>query len=452
MTGAEALRARMTPVPEGKWLVGFSGGADSLALLYLLLPQAREGRIRLEAVHVDHGIRGREAEEDACFCREICGREGIPFHLYRLQPEGRLDEGTARTGRYAAFRRCAAETGAEGVILAHQMEDQAETFMMRLMRGAGPEGLACMEADTRQGGLRILRPLLGISGKDLRRMLREMDLSWREDRTNRDPAYLRNAVRLQLMPEMERLSPGCGERLARTAALLGEENRAMNREADAWLRERSGEDWLDAEALKSRPPALQRRILRRWWNTWGPERKERGLDAAQTEALRELLDRDGGSVNLPGGLKGVRGRRFLHLTGKPAIRRDPVPVEEERTEFGPWALEKRPAEGNPGDGKQSQEVPEGFTEGCVIRTRRPGDRIRPFGMNHHRKLQDYLTDRGVEAPWRDRIPLLCRGDEVLLVAGVGAGNVPRLKDTEKRVRLRWDGEMPWAREATGRKG
>ena len=92
-----------------------------------------------------------------------------------------------------------------------------------------------------------------------------------------------------------------------------------------------------------------------------------------------------------------------------------------------------------------QEVPAGFAKDCIIRSRRPGDRIQPFGMRGSRKLQDYLTDRGIDEPWRDRIPLLCRGNEVLLAAGVGAGNIPEWKKNEAHDRLRWLGDMPWNR-------
>ena len=114
------------------------------------------------------------------------------------------------------------------------------------------------------------------------------------------------------------------------------------------------------------------------------------------------------------------------------------------TVFGRFALHIDRSEGNSGDGKLEQEVPESFTHGCVIRTRRPGDRITPFGMKGSRKLQDYLTDRGIDEPWRDEIPLLCRGNEVLLAAGVGAGDIPRWRQDPGNVRLKWRGDMPWS--------
>ena len=117
----------------------------------------------------------------------------------------------------------------------------------------------------------------------------------------------------------------------------------------------------------------------------------------------------------------------------------------EKTDFGPITLLAGPGRGNPGDGKREQEVPAGWADGCVIRTRQSGDRITPFGMAGSQKLQDYLTDRGIDAPWRDRIPLICRGNEVLLVAGVGAGSIPRWTGEKDWIRLTWQGDMPWER-------
>ena len=122
---------------------------------------------------------------------------------------------------------------------------------------------------------------------------------------------------------------------------------------------------------------------------------------------------------------------------------DPVPFIGKNVVFGEYRITISPSEGNPGDGKKTQEVPDGYFQGCEIRTRRPGDRIRPFGSTGSRKLQDYLTDRRIGEPFRDRIPLVCRGNEVLLVCGVGAGNIPRWNGDESPVRITWHGDMPW---------
>ena len=129
------LRERMDPIREGFYLIGLSGGAYSTPLLTALMPEIRGGVFRAEAVHVNHGLRGDESDGDEAFCGELCRREGIPFHAFRADLDGRKDEASAREARFAIFRRCLQETGAQAVILAHHADDQAETFLMRHFLG-----------------------------------------------------------------------------------------------------------------------------------------------------------------------------------------------------------------------------------------------------------------------------------------------------------------------------
>ena len=161
-----------------------------------------------------------------------------------------------------------------------------------------------------------------------------------------------------------------------------------------------------------------------------------------------LAQQERGTMNLPGGIRAERGAWALHLTGFSRKPWAPVLWQASAVHFGPFILRMTPSEGAPGDGIRTQEVPVGMLEGCEIRTRRPGDRIRPFGMKGYRKLQDYLTDRRIDAAWREEIPLLCKEGEVLLAGGVGAGGIPSWRKSEDVVRLTWVGDMPW----TGKKG
>ena len=439
----ETLRKKIPPVQEGKYLLGFSGGADSVALMMLLLPAIRAKRIRVEAVHVNHGLRGTESDDDERFCYEFCKKESIPLSVYRADLSGRKDEAFAREARYGAFRKRYAETGADGLILAHHADDQAETFIMRLLRGAGPDGLECMKTDEYVGEIRILRPMLSLRREEIRDALRADGISWREDASNTDTSFLRNRIRYELIPVMNRISEKAVDMICRAATISGEDSLVLNAMAAELINRISDERRLDAYELAKEPTAIRRRALRIWWQSHGPVLKEHALSAAQTERLERLLDAEKGKVNLPGGLHAVRWKRFLFLTEEETTVPEPVMINGTETEFGSFRLTESKSEGDPGDGKKTQEVPAGFTRGCVIRTRQPGDRIRPFGSRGSRKLQDYLTDRKVAEPFRDGIPLLCRGNEVLLVCGVGAGNIPYWKPDVFNVRLTWHGDMPW---------
>ena len=437
------LRERLYPLPEGQYLIGLSGGADSVALLCMLLPDIRDGRILADAIHVNHGLRGAESDEDERFTAELCREEGIRLISRKADLDGRTDESAAREARYAVFREAVEETGAEGLILAHHADDQAETFLMRLFRGAGPAGLSCMKPEENVFGVRVLRPMLGLRRDEIRTALREDGTAWREDSSNLDRRYLRNRVRLDLIPEMEKIAPDAVRKICQASMLIAEDAGILDREARGMLSRLSDGKLIDAESLRKVPAALRSRVLRLWWQEYCPDREEHSLSRRQTTELMELLERTSGKINLPGGMNAVRGIRYLHLTGKPEIRPETAVVSGEETVFGDFLLRVTPSEGTPGDGKRCQEVPAGFIDGCVIRNRKPGDRIRPFGADGSRKLQDYLTDRRVDEPFRDRIPLLCRGSEVLLAAGVGAGNIPTWNPNIQTVRLSWIGEMPW---------
>jgi len=310
----EELALRLNPVPGGRCLLGLSGGADSVALLRMLLPLREAGTLFPEAVHVNHGLRGEESDGDQAFTEELCGRLKVPLHAVRLDLGGRRDENAAREARYAAFFRIMKEREIPALILAHQREDQAETLMMRLLRGAGPEGLEGMRPLEERNGFRILRPMLDISGAELREALRGLGQPWREDGTNRQDLYLRNRIRKELLPRMEEMVPGAVRRLARTAGLIAEENDAMAEAAEKLLRAAESPEGLDAGMLKEAPAALRKRALRRWWREKGPRLDERELSYEQTGRLAALTDAPRGTIiNLPAGWRARREKTHIRL-------------------------------------------------------------------------------------------------------------------------------------------
>ena len=442
----KTLRERLGILPDGRCLVGFSGGADSTAMLLLLAEERETGRIRPEAVHVNHGLRGAESDGDEAFCRGLCKELRIPLHTERAELYGKSDENSCREERFRCFRKIMAETGIRSLVLAHNRDDLAETFLIRLLRGAGMEGLACMSGRDEQEDCTIFRPMLGIGRKEIRSALTQCGIQWREDSLNESDAYLRNRIRRLLIPLMNELIGGSTERIARTAEILTGENEVLQNLAARFLEEHSDGRAIEAQLLGVQPKALQKRILRTWWMRNAPGREEHTLSARQTEELTALVTAERGKVNLPGGIHAVRGRHGIFLTDFPKDVPEEISFESDipgKNVFGNVVLETGASEGNPGNGITEQEVPADFLRGCVIRTRREGDRIRPFGMEGTRKLQDYLTDRGIDEPLRDEIPLICRGNEVLLAAGIGAGAVPRWSADVKNIRVKWEGRMPW---------
>lgn len=422
--------------PE-RLLVGLSGGADSVALLLLLL----ENGAQVSAVHVNHGLRGEASDGDEAFVRELCEQYNVPLYAYRLSPPENPGEGWAREARYACFRQAMAASGADALALAHHRDDQAETLLLHLMRGAGLNGLSGMAVSTEMDGMRVLRPLLHFSRASLRAYLNQKGQCWREDASNADDRYLRNAIRNELLPVMERLAPGAAQRLATTCSLLAEDNAALDALAAAFLREHQWQA-LPLTALRAQMPGLQKRILRMWWTNAAAPTEERSLSAVQTAALHALLEAPASTrCNLPGDWHGQVGWTHLHLI--PPGKAQGLP--EMPVAISPLATVES-YEGFPGDGQTCQAIPRSWLAECTVRSRRKGDYIRPFGSAGKQSLQDYLVNRRIDAAFRDQVPLLCRGSEVLLVGGVGAGGIPNTNENDDPVLLRWKDDFPWQRE------
>lgn len=440
-----SLECRMPSLPEGLLLAGVSGGADSMALLELLYRRREKMGFLFHVIHVNHGLRGEASDADEAFVRRVCTAKSIPFTVCRLDLEKRRDENAAREARYACYRDAFRRLRAEALVLAHHRDDQTETFLLHLLRGAGTDGLSGMKGDMVQHGMRVIRPLLAFSRSEIRAALTSEGISWREDESNQSDAYARNVLRNRLIPELEKWFPGASEHIASAAELLLEESRVLDREAKEFLDRYGGRDYLYLAPLRAVDPGLQSRILRTWWAvSFAEGRPERALSRKQTDAIRSLVFGPAGKVNLPGDVHCFRGKRALHLVEKNREKApEPVVFSGKSVSWGEIGLEVLPAGDDTGDGKRMQAVPISVLVDTVIRSRRPGDRITPFGCKYSRKLQDYFTDRGVDEPWRDRIPLLCRKDEVLLAGGIGAGNIPRMDITETNVCLKWSGNMPW---------
>ena len=222
MTHLDRIAMRMGEIPPHV-LVGFSGGCDSTALVLLL----EKKQVHLTCVHVHHGMRGEEADADEAFVRDFCRMHDLPLLVYHAQPPEHPSEGWAREARYGFFREAMEQSGAQALVLAHHSDDQAETVLQHLLRGSGLRGLCAMKRETEVQGMRILRPLLGISHHELQSALEEAGQNWREDSSNRSGRYLRNRVRNELLPLMEALAPGASARIAQTASLLAEDEDAL---------------------------------------------------------------------------------------------------------------------------------------------------------------------------------------------------------------------------------
>lgn len=252
------LRGSTPPLPLA---VAFSGGADSTALLYAAV-RAWPGQVH--AIHIHHGLQAA-ADDFARHCRQVCERLGVALHLVRVDGRhepGESPEDAARKARYLALARSAASLGMKSVLLAQHADDQVETLLLALSRGAGLPGLAAMAPHFERHGMRFERPLLGVSGSALRAWLAAEDIPFIEDPTNVDTAFTRNRIRRDVLPVLEKAFPQLRETFARSArhAAQAQELLAALAAQDLFA---VGDPPLVRE-LRKLPRARQANLLRHW--------------------------------------------------------------------------------------------------------------------------------------------------------------------------------------------
>jgi len=381
--------------------VAFSGGPDSTALLAVLAEMRdQELLAAVHAAHVDHGLReGSAADGDAC--ARVCATLGVPFTRVRVEVGPGNVQAEARRQRYAALRREAERWGATRIATGHTQDDQAETVLLRILRGAGARGLAGIPP--RRGP--VVRPLIDRTRPEVLAYLRDRRLPFLEDPTNATPRFLRNRVRAEVLPALLRLSPRAVRSLARAADLLRDDERALSARAASLVKGGAAR----VADVAARPVAVRRRVVRALWHQASGARA--GLSAGHVEAVLALLARGRpGRAPLPRGLE-ARVRYGVLSVGAPPER---APARE------PVRL------GEPGE----HPLPDGRT--LVLRggdeatwplwwrQRRPGDRFRPAGGRGSKKLKAWLIDRKVPCEERDRLELLADdAGEVLWIPALG---------------------------------
>lgn len=407
-------------------LVGLSGGADSVALLVCLCELRKTKGFSLHAVHVNHGLRTAAAQDEA-YCIQLCERLNVPLVRETVSISGTGNiEARAREARYAAFGRAMSASKCRVIALAHHMDDQAETLLLHLLYGTGSTGLGGMKE--KNGS--VWRPFLKIRRSQLQNFLSANGFEWREDESNCDPAFTRNRIRATVLPSIEACSPDAVQGMSRTADILQAEDEYLALQAESWLKKYASDSryaFLMTEPLAHEHPAMQRRIIRRY-----AQHLSLSLDFIQTERVREMIQSEnaGTTDNLPGGWQVFRSRERLHFLHPEKINR-----------FIPGEFQI--GEEIPNDARHSHLIPLKEACGLTLRTRRTGDVIQPFGMQGKKPLKEYMIDRSIDKPFRDGWPLVCRGNEVLWVIGVGASEKLRVKETEDQVKhLIYLGKLP----------
>src|SRR5512143_352035 len=406
--------ARHAP-PRARLVLALSGGLDSVTLLHALLALRDAHPFELQAVHVHHGM-SPHADDWAGFCGKLCAAHALELTVHRVQiarddPAG--IEAAARRERQRIF----AVLDADFLLTAHQQDDQAETLLLQLLRGAGPKGLAAMaEMQARPGWRPVqLRPLLNVARADLLRAAQAQGLAWVDDESNQDTRYRRNALRQQVMPLLAQHFPGAGRTLARAAALQADAAELLDDLARLDARASIAGDRLDCAALARLSTPRARNLLRHFIEQHGQTMPSlRRLD----EALHQLRDAHADArvrVNL-GQVELWRYRGGAYLV--PVVPPDAGPVRwhGEATVWVPAAGVSVRMDRRTGTGLKQAALAAGQV---TLGVRQGGECMRLHPGGPRRSLKNLLQEHAIP-PWqRERLPLMWCDGRLVWAAGIG---------------------------------
>ena len=422
-------------IPVGSHvLVAVSGGADSISLLCLLHECERLLKIKLSVAHLNHMIRGGEADGDEQYVKDICRKLKIRVMTDRvdvpdLSRRRRISvEMAAREARYAFLQKAAKRFGADMVVTAHTADDQAETFILKLARGAGADGLGGISPVAIIGGLRVVRPLLEFNRTDVEAYLNGRAIKWREDSTNRDTEYLRNRVRREIIPVLERkLNPSIKKSLCKTAEILREDHVWLDSLTKPLLLECMDKKDLRIDRLAALPPAAARRVIQFWLSDGGVGIDSIGFELI--EKMRFLAQNAVKKVQVTDRVFAMRrsGRIVLEKEAVTSVKKVfktiKIPGETIIPEMAIKVVARlargvvRERKGRIMDLPANASMAWQKGDKLVVRSWRLGDRISPFGMAGSKKLQDIFIDAKVPRDDRALIPVFVIGKEIVWIPG-----------------------------------
>ncbi len=448
---AAALERAAIP-PGTTILVGLSGGADSAALMHAMLDLRARFEVEIAAAHLNHRIRPHESDRDEAFVREMCARLGVELRVERahgLEADSPNLEERARDARHRFLNRTADALGADYIALGHHADDQAETVLMRLLRGAGGAGLAAMAGC---GPGRLIRPMLALSRAEILAYIHARGIAFVEDSSNRSPAILRSRIRTELIPMLEReYAPGLRRRLSEVAGEMRSVDDFLVAAASIEFNAMRSDGALDVARFGALAPAIQMTVIRLYLGArMGSLRR---ITRAHLEAIRRLAVGGGPSdlIDLPNGWRAEREYNLIRVVNTTpanaeafsvALRLDGITIVEAasyRFEASTIAVAAADASIPSNLRVALFDAAEIADSGLVVRNFRNGDRIHPLGMRGARKVKDVFIDRKLPRGVRSRFPIVTIAGQVAWLPGLARGSaalVTKATDTILRVEAR----------------
>lgn len=443
--------------PAGAVVAAVSGGPDSMALLHLLKTMAEEAPFRLVAAHVNHRFRGAESDAEAELVRRVAAEWGVPCACAAIDVPAYIAEtgmnaqAAAREKRYAFLTGTARQHACDTLLLAHHADDQAETVLMRILRGTGPGGLAGISRRRTEKGLELIRPLLRITKYELLEYCKRNGVPYAVDSSNADSHYFRNAVRLETMPMLEAHNPRLREALARLAEMTAADEDYMEaaaREVFDRAAKPAGDGFrLERRRFRSLHAALQRRLIKLILSCSSNPRET--AQYRHVDAVVSALERESPTVvRLELGSGWELNREYEEAYIGPAVPRS-LPyhyfageaTDEIRIAETGDTIRFRLLEGawlrKPESAHEAFFDPASLRYPLQVRSRLPGDILQPDGLNGTKKVQDMFVDAKVPGSRRDRMAHLTDGDGRLLwIPGLRrSGHALVTPDTRNTLRV-----------------
>jgi tRNA(Ile)-lysidine synthase len=440
-----------------KLVVAVSGGADSVCLLHILVHHLDDLGVELHVAHLNHQLRNAESDADAGYVSDLAHKLGVPAAIgrrdvaaYRNRKGGSLEE-AAREVRYGFLANVAEKVGASKVVTGHTCDDHIETILLHLLRGAGTGGLRGLQSRSAlpygENGspLEVVRPLLEVTRQETVDYCRRHRLAPRSDSSNESLSFLRNRIRLKLLPVLRSYNPGIEGVLLRLADIAGDDVSFIEEQASLrWpdLAQKDGDAlYLDVNKMRALPRALQRQVFRKAVKLLRGDLKD--IKADHIESMIESLSKPAGKrFYLPDGLTLSTEYGRLVLTPTRALVCPLPPLQGTasinipgETDLHGWRVRADIVQQSVGsdNGITASFDLDKVGKKLVVRRRRPGDRFQPLGMNQTKKLQDFMVDAKIPRTWRDRVPLVTSARQILWVVGWRMDDRVKVTDMTKNI-------------------
>ncbi|HBU05695.1 MAG: tRNA lysidine(34) synthetase TilS [Nitrospirae bacterium GWF2_44_13] len=426
-------------------LIGLSGGPDSVCLLHALSNLKDEYKLALHAIYIDHGLRPDEIPAEIEFCKKLCETLGVPFITKSVDVKpyamdyGLNKQEAARELRYKAFDETVLEINANRIALAHNANDQAETFFMRILRGSGQRGLTGIPPV--RG--RIIRPLIEIERKDIEEFLDSISQSFIVDSSNLKKDYFRNWLRLAVMPEFKKQNPALVNTISRVCEIIREEDNYLELIVTKTLMKLIPKKTdklieLFLVPLENMDKVILRRVLRRAIDA---VKGLRGIGFVHIEDIITLVKKgdSGDRIYLPKGIRVIKGYATLILTSEQPsqLRTYSLNVPEELALKESGILIKSSSADSAEiscDGKSKVMLDaERIKLPLVVRARKAGDFFYPAGFGKKKKLQDYFVNEKIPRDERDSVPIVLSGEDVVWIAGYRADERFKVTEGSKKI-------------------